>query len=804
MENPAKNGSYIGLSQNLYGPHPNQSFTRVLCYPCDQITSHGIWLGHDPTFYTLPILLFQSAITLILGRLLHILLKPLNQPSILSDILSGIILGPSVLGQFKSIYRAIFPEYSFFNMTTTSWLGIIYYLFLMGVKMDASMILKGRKAAGIAVSGILLSVVGGALVIVPLKSFTSNTMAAGGFLVIFVATLAMSAFPVIYHLLSEFRLLNTELGRLSMSVAMMNEVLGWAALILLECIRGTGHFQIKTLAKEVASTMALVLFTVLVVRPVARWIIRRTPEGKDVGSNYVVSILAGVLVMALVTNSLGLSTLEGSMIIGIVIPDGPPLGSTLTVKTETLIRNLMLPLFYANCALDVDLWNVTDWVAVGTVVLAVFAARIGKLVGTVVAGVQLAMPFNDAVALGLVLCSKGIAETLTYVHWAHYKLLDKQITTALVVSVILNTVIVSPLVKMLSSRARPSVPQSRRTIQHARPNTELRVVTCIHHQENVPVMLGLLDATTASQDNPTCIYAMHLVELVGRATPLLLTHEPRKKNGRAYSSASPASTSIFGAFRSFQRHFSGHVQVQPVTSVAPFVSMHKDVCQIALESKASLILLPFHKRPSVDGRLNMVDSGLQVMSPNILREAPCSVGVLVDRGNFTVSFACSLLSTSAYRIGLIFLGGPDDREALSYASRMADHPKVTLTVWRFLSKEEARGISSSSRGRERRPDDELVARFRMKNAENRQVMYRELVLEDGEELLNAMRSMDVVYDMIVVGRRQWANAELLGGLSLWTENPELGPLGDLCSSSDFFGGTASVLVMQQQIASSGN
>ncbi|KAL5974750.1 hypothetical protein ACLOJK_031421 [Asimina triloba] len=233
MEDFSSYESSLEIHETLYGLHRNQSFTAVLCYPVAQITSRGFWHGNEHNnYYTLPLLLLQSAVMLILSRLLHLLFKPLNLPSVFSDILAGVILGPSVLGQFQWIYRALFPRYSIFSLRTISWLGVIYYLFLIGVKMDASMIMRGGRAAGIALSGILLGMAGATLVILPLQSYTFNTMAGGGFLVVFVVTQALAASTVVYHLLAEFRLLNSELGRLSLSVAMLNEALCWKAGIV--------------------------------------------------------------------------------------------------------------------------------------------------------------------------------------------------------------------------------------------------------------------------------------------------------------------------------------------------------------------------------------------------------------------------------------------------------------------------------------------------------------------------------------------------------------------------------------------
>lgn len=165
----------------------------------------------------------------------------------------------------------------------------------------------------------------------------------------------------------------------------------------------------------------------------------------------------------------------------------------------------------------------------------------------------------------------------------------------------------------------------------------------------------------------------------------------------------------------------------------------------------------------------------------------------------------------SHNIVVLFFGGPDDREALSYAWRMSDHPGISLTVMRFVPGEEANEhvlhpssdlndptmlAVETENEREKQLDEELINNLRMKNGNDESVVYNEKVVNNGEETVAVIRSMDNVHDLFIVGRGQGMISPLTAGLTDWSECPELGAIGDLLASSDF-AATVSVLVVQQ-------
>lgn len=187
--------------------------------------------------------------------------------------------------------------------------------------------------------------------------------------------------------------------------------------------------------------------------------------------------------------------------------------------------------------------------------------------------------------------------------------------------------------------------------------------------------------------------------------------------------------------------------------------------------------------------------GLHSVNASVLEHAPCSVGILVDKCDLHSPMVGQSFWSSAQHLAIVFLGGADARESLAYADRIAGNLDVYVSVIRFLS-QNSRGDDEF----EKKLDDGVVTWFWVKNEGNERVIYREVVVRNGAETLEAIRSMNHdSYDLVIVGRKQGVNPVLVEGLSNWSEEHEqLGIIGDYIASQDFTA-AASVLVVQQQV-----
>ncbi|KAJ0097095.1 hypothetical protein Patl1_27971 [Pistacia atlantica] len=786
----------------------NKSDETIVCYAPNMITTNGVWQGDNPLDYSLPLFILQLSMVVVTTRILVFILKPFRQPRVISEIVGGIILGPSILGRNTAFANAVFPLRSVMVLETMANVGLLYFLFLVGVEMDMSVIRRtGKKALALAVAGMVLPFLIGAGFSILLHN-KSHQMSLGTFILFLGVALSVTAFPVLARILAELKLINTELGRIALSSALVNDMCAW---ILLAFAIALGENESTSLSSlwVILSGVAFVIFCIFIVRPAISWMIRRTPEGETFSEFYICLILTGVMIAGFITDAIGTHSVFGAFVFGLVIPNGP-LGLTLIEKLEDFVSGLLLPLFFAISGLKTDIGAIQGTFTWGILVLVIILACAGKIVGTLIVATFYQMPAREGVTLGLLMNTKGLVEMIVLNVGKDQKVLDDESFAIMVVVAVIMTAIITPIVTTIYKPARRFLPYKRRTIQRSKPDSELRLLVCIHTPRNVPTIINLLEASHPTKKSPICVYVLHLVELTGRASAMLIVHNTRKSGRPALNRTQAQSDHIINAFENYEQH-AGCVSVQPLTAISPYSTMHEDICNLAEDKRVALIIIPFHKHQTVDGGMEATNPAFRMVNQNLLANSPCSVGILVDRGlNGSTRLAANQVS---HHIAMLYFGGPDDREALAYAWRMSEHPGISLTVMRFIPGEDAVGPAAqpssdlnnperltveTDNDKEKQLDEEFINDFRIKNVNDESIVYTEKVANNGEETVAAIRSMDTAHDLFIVGRGQGMTSPLTAGLTDWSECPELGAIGDLLASSDF-AATVSVLVVQQYV-----
>ncbi|KAM3708686.1 hypothetical protein ACB098_02G116200 [Castanea mollissima] len=784
----------------------NETNSSIICYAPSMITTNGIWQGDNPLDYSLPLFILQLTMVVVTTRVLVFLLKPLRQPRVISEVLGGVILGPSVLGRSATYAKAIFPLRSVMVVETLANMGLLYFLFLVGVEMDITVIRRtGKKSLAIAVSGMVLPFVVGAVFSFFLYK-PNGSMTLGTYILFFSVAVSVTSFPVLARILTELKLINSEIGKIALSSALVNDVCAWILLAFAIALSDNDNASLASLW-VILSSMLFVVFCILVVRPAISWMIQRTPDGETISEFYICLILTGVMISGFITDAIGTHSVFGAFVFGLVIPNGP-VGVTLMEKLEDFVSGLLLPLFFAISGLKTDVFTIRDASTLGYVILVVFLSCAGKVIGTLLISLFYRMTVREGVTLGFLMNTKGLVELIVLNFGRDQQVLDVQSFSIMVVAAIIMTAIVMPIVTTIYTPARRFLPYKRRTIQSSEPDAEFRVLVCIHNPRNVPTIINLLEASHPTKRSPICIFALHLVELTGRASAMLIVHNTQKSGRQALNRTQAQSDQIINAFENYEQH-ADCVSVSPLTAISPYSSMHEDICNLAEDKRVGLIIIPFHKQQTVDGGMEATNPAHQMVNKKVLTNAPCSVGILVDRGlNGSTRLAANSVS---HHIAVLFFGGPDDREALFYAWRMSEHPGVKITVLRLITASEPAVMHASSstnlnqyetlavnanQEREKKLDEDLVKKFQIHTSNNESIMYTEKVVNNGEDTVAAIRSIECSHDLFIVGRGQGMTSPLIAGLTDWSECPELGPIGDLLASSDF-ASTVSVLVVQQ-------
>jgi len=365
-----------------------------------------------------------------------------------------------------------------------------------------------------------------------------------------------------------------------------------------------------------------------------------------------------------------------------------------------------------------------------------------------------------------------------------WQILSEQEFTLMVMSILAINAIIAPLIKLLFDPSAQYHSGKRCSIQHTKRDSELRIMVCIYKDENIPTMLNIIEASCASKESNVSVIALILVELLGRSRPLLVAHQAHE----TLRLTKCGSTKLDNVLKQYVQLNEGCAYAQSFTSISDFDTINEDVCRISLDRRANIMIMPFHKRWEIDGTVEVNNRAIQRVNIKVLEKAPCSVGILIDRGILSGSPSL-LISKATYYVAVLFIGGADDAEALAYASRMARHECVNVSVVRFL-------IFGEENSKDRKRDSDLVDEYRYYNAGNARFEITEEVVKDGIEFSSSLRKMIDYFDLVMVGRGH-PQSVLLHGHDQWSECPELGVIGDMLASADFET-KASVLVVQQQ------
>ncbi|KAM6595258.1 hypothetical protein CsatA_005782 [Cannabis sativa] len=718
----------------------SQDFNYInLCFR--KVVTHltGIWRSENTSSLSLPSLITQLFVILCVNRILTLLVRPFHIPRIAAEIIGGILLGPSGIGFTDFAVKHLTPFGTIMTLENIAALGIIYFMFMVGLEVDLKPILKaGRKPVTTAVAGIILPVpLGYALHHLLLENFAEisrNSPNQFGPLFWGLA-LATTNFPDLAGLLADLKLLHTDVGRTA-------------------------------------------------------------------------------LTSAYITDSCGSHSIFGAFMFGVILPKGELKRAVMEIM-EDFVSELLIPLFFYCIGLRTDVhWIFRRGVGLGMVSLVIFLAFSAKVISTFIVAYFLnKMKAKDSLALGLLLNTKGLLALIIISTGRDMLALDMQTFTILVFALLIMTAVVGPILSLTYSRKRSLSQYKYKTIRSIEGNSEFRILACVHSTRNAGGLVNLLASSNPTKQSPIYAFAVHLVELVGHASAMLIVHDTCKTAenipGTAVVGGAAAAGKVEGIAEAFESLESENLSVQPLTAVSAYNTMHEDICSLAEDKRATLIILPFHVHSTADGgggTDSNANSPFRAVNKNVLDNTPCSAAIFFDRGFNTRSSALN------NQFSMIFIGGRDDREALAYAWRMAKSPRVCLTVYRFIPNKNVVEMSPNTFGdgedgilnaivdneKEKPLDDQYIEEFKLKSKDDHSIMLIEEVVDNGEEVVRIVSTAENKYDLYVVGRGRGMVSPLTFGLSDWSEYPELGPLGDIlvCSS---FAAEASVLVVQHGV-----
>ncbi|XP_028786629.1 cation/H(+) antiporter 15-like [Neltuma alba] len=780
------------------------------CYNLTVKNPNQVWKASDVYGSELPSLAFQTCWTLFVTRIFVIIARPLHIPSLIAEVIAGFVLSTDLLGEIPIMFRLLFPIRGILNVEVLSSLGIIFYAFLTGLQMNLDNVLRAQKKAfSIAISGVIIPMVMAAIIYTLHRNTydvqTDETVESDPLkaCLLWSICLTVTGFPLLTEILASLKLLYTELGRSALDAAIVSDSFSWLLFMLvIPFILSEGAGAIYT----VMGTIAFITLCIFVVRPVITPIIERKTDREEWNDHQLLFVLMGTVMCAYITDLLG-SGIVGAFVFGLILPHGRFTGLMMSALDD-VASGVLAPLVFAGSGMRMDLTKAFSHRNWAFSVMIVVLLCTPKILSTLVATFAYGIPIRDGLGLGVLMSTKGVmALIMLNIGW------DRQILTVSSYSILVTAVVImtiaSSVVTNTAYKPRHQFKMNKmRTIQNSRLDTELRILACVHNNRHASSMVKILECFHASRVSPLYVGALYLVELTSRGAFVLLDHMSQhvSHTGTQYHSQSQAE--LEGITNTFQELAESNdaVRVETFNVLSSYKTIHEDIYNTANEKHTNLILLPFHKQVNTEGSLEMLNRAYKDINYNVMKEPPCSVGIFIDRGVFS-------LSKTNCRILMIFVGGPDDREALAIAWRMATYPGVYLSLVRILLVDEAsyqvdkevalkaKGILSMAldSSKQKELDDEYVNLFRLKAMHNEDsITYSEkevYVGEDIPELLNELDQGDD-YHLYIVGQGKGRNSVLFSGLMEWCDCPELGAIGDILASNSF-GSKSSVLIVQQ-------
>ncbi|VVB10815.1 unnamed protein product [Arabis nemorensis] len=784
-------------------------------------SSSGLWPSpklRDPNAniefwnYMFPHVQIIFLIVTVLWQFFHFFLKRLGMIRFTSHMLTGILLSKSFLTE-NTPARHFFSTEDY-KETVVGLVGACSYMmfwFLMGVKMDLGLIRNtGKKAITIGLSSVLLSItVCSFIFFVVLRDVgTKKGEPILSFFEIILIYLiqCLSSFPVIGNLLFELRLQNSELGRLAISSAVVSDfstsilaaVLAFLKELKDEKTRLGSIFIGDVIVgnrplMRAGTVVVFVCFSIHVFRPLMFIIVNRTPSGRPVKNFYIYAIIILVFGSAVLADWCKQSIFMGPFILGLAVPHGPPLGSAIIQKFEPAIFGTFLPFFVATSAEELNISTLRSWTDSKSILIIISLSFLVKFALTTLPALFFRIPANDCLALSLIMSFKGIFELGAYALGFQRGTIRPVTFTVLSLYILLNSAIIPPILRYIYDPSRMYAGYEKRNMLHMKPNSELRILSCIYRTDDIRPMINLLEATCPSKENPVATYVLHLMELVGQANPVFISHrlQTRKSENTAYN-----SEAVTVSFDQFHKDFFGSAFVSTYTALSVPKTMHGDICMLALNNTTSLVILPFHQTWSADGTSIVSDSNMiRKLNKSVLELSPCSVGIFIYR-----SITCrrtireTAVNFSSYQVCMLFLGGKDDREALTLAKRMGRDSRIKVTVISLISSEQK---ANPVMDWERMLDLEQLREVKSNGLAGTDLFFSEEVVDDASQTSDLLRSIANEYDLFIVGREKGRKSVLTDGLEQWSEFEELGVIGDLLTSQDL-NCQASVLVIQQQ------
>jgi Kef-type K+ transport system membrane component KefB len=358
------------------------------------------------------------------------------------------------MGRIPHFTTTIFPKESMAGFTLAANIGLIFYLFLVGLEIDLRFLVRNWRTA-VSVASLDMAVpfgMGYALAYGIYNQFkgepdTVNINFATFGLFVAIA-IAITAFPVLCRILTSLNLLNANVGVITLTSGIANDVIGWVLLALCVTLVNAGSGITALYVLLVAAGYAI--FLAFAVRPAFMWVLRKTGSMENGPSQGVVALtIFMVLISAFFTDIIGAHSVFGAFMIGLMCPHEGGFAIKLAEKLEDIVATLFLPLFFARSGLNINLGLLDSGMTWGYVIAIIVVAFVSKIFGGTMGARLNGLVWRESLTIGVLMSCKGLVELIVLNIGLQAKILSTRTFTMFVVMALVTTFATTPIVSFL-------------------------------------------------------------------------------------------------------------------------------------------------------------------------------------------------------------------------------------------------------------------------------------------------------------------------------------------------------------------
>jgi len=419
-------------------------------------SGNGHWVDFQTELFSnfqhpLAILLAQIVTIIIVARFFGWIFRKIGQPSVIGEILAGIFLGPSLVGSyFPEFSSALFPVASLGNLQFLSQIGLILFMFVVGMELDLKALKnKANEAVVISHASIVIPFTLG----VGLAYFVYHKFAPEGvhflaFSLFLGIAMSITAFPVLARIVQERGINKTRLGAIVITCAAADDITAWCILAVVIAIVKAGTFV--SALYIILLAFLYVLCMLFVVKPFLKRIGDLYSSSENLSKPVVSIFFLTLILSSYATEIIGIHALFGAFMTGVIMPDISKFRTVFIEKVEDIALILLLPLFFVFTGLRTEIGLINDpylWKVTGFIILV---AVVGKFFGSALAAKFVGQNWRDSLTIGALMNTRGLMELVVLNIGLDLKVLTPEVFTMMVIMALVTTFMTGPALDLIN------------------------------------------------------------------------------------------------------------------------------------------------------------------------------------------------------------------------------------------------------------------------------------------------------------------------------------------------------------------